>query len=721
MDKKYEHYLASLSKIKWPLIIIASIFMIGFIGYSIIIYGGGLVVDEESLILDTTTTIETKDGKVIGELYRENRYLTTIDDIPIHVQNAFVAIEDIRFYKHSGVDFRSIARAIYKDIIALDKVEGASTITQQLAKNLFLDNEKTWMRKTKEIMAAIYLEREYSKDELLELYLNKIYFGQGIYGIETAAQYFFSKSVKDLTIAEGALLAGLAKGPNGYSPINHPEKSLARRNLVLKTMNKAEMISTEEQLEEQGKTLGLNVKEKKSEPWLDSYLDLVMQEAAREHQLSSQELRRGGYKIIVNINERAQQVAYEQFKEDAYFPGNAEGVQGAFVMMDQVTGEIIAAIGGRDYKLGELNRVTVKRQPGSTMKPLAVYGPAMMEEYDVYSMIPDEKIEYDGYVAQNIDNQYSGTVSIYEALARSKNAPAVWLLNQLGINHSKEYLTKMDLDLTDKDSGLAIALGGLSEGLTPLDMAGSYRAFAHEGKVIQPFSIDRIYSKGQKLIAQSKPVESEVFTTQVAWNITEILSHAVDIGNYHLGGYEKALAGKTGSTQHPHVDSMYKDAWFVGYTPDYVSALWMGYDRSDDEHFLTAGSPYPAGLTERILSEIDRHDALTASFMKPRGVKEVPKPIELPEIEQVDINYVFGGFSLIKGKITWKGSNDNRVVYHIYEAKDGRDERIGEVTGSTEFIIKDVGFLQTGYYYIVPYNPLTKEEGNQSKTVKLSL
>lgn len=717
MNNNYHGYLASLSKAKWPFLISAIIFMIGIIGYFFIVFGGSLVFDDERLVLNLTTTIETEDGEVIGELYHEKRSATTLEDIPKHVQQAFVAIEDTRFYKHPGVDIKSIARAIYKDIIARSKVEGASTITQQLAKNLFLHNDKTWMRKTKEVMAAIYLEREFSKDEILELYLNKIYFGDGIYGIETASQYFFSKTVKDLTIAEGALLAGLAKAPNGYSPINHPEKSLTRRNLILKVMNQQGIISVEEQLEEQGKTLGLNINEQNYDTRFDSYIDLVMKEAADQYQISPKELKRGGYRIIVNIDKIAQQIAYEQFKEDTYFPGNTDGAEGSFVMMDQVTGKVIAAIGGRNYQLGDINRVTVKRQPGSTMKPLAVYGPAMMEDYDVYSMIPDELKDYDGYIPQNIDDQYDGSVSIYDALSKSKNAPAVWLLNELGINYSKEYLKKLDMDI--EDEGLAIALGGLTEGLTPLNMIEGYRAFAHDGKTIEPYTIKQIYNKDNELIAQSKPIETEVFSPQVAWNMTEILSHAVDIGKYHEGGYSKALAGKTGSTGHLQVKSMYKDAWFVGYTPEYVTALWMGFDRSDDEHYLTGGSPYPAGLTENILSEIDRYKDLASTFIKPANVEAVPKPIDLPVVENVEVKFIFGGIPLIKGKLTWSGSEDERVVYHIYKTGQGLDERIGEVSGKTEFVIDDVSLFSSNHYYIVPYNPLTKIEGQKSDVAEL--
>src|SRR5690625_3225281 len=204
-----------IEKIKRISKIIIGLILIGLIGYVLILFGGRLVVDKAEFVLDETTTIETADGKLIATLYNEHRSLVALDQVPVHVQDSCIAIDDVRFYEHTGLDFKSIVRAIYKDILAREKVEGASTITQQLAKNLFLENDKTWTRKTKEAMAALYLERKFTKDEIFEMYLNKIYFGDGIYGIEMAARYFYSKPVEDLSVAEGALLAGLAKAPNG--------------------------------------------------------------------------------------------------------------------------------------------------------------------------------------------------------------------------------------------------------------------------------------------------------------------------------------------------------------------------------------------------------------------------------------------------------------------------------------------------------------------------
>lgn len=706
-------------KVKHAVIMITLLVFLGIIGYAFIIFGGKLVVNEEDLILDATTTIETEDGEEIAELYHENRTLVSIDQIPKHVQEAFVAIEDRRFYEHAGIDIQSIARAVYYDILAFSKVQGASTITQQLAKNLFLKSDKTWMRKTKEAMAAIYLEKKFTKKEILNMYLNEIYFGQGVYGIEEASQLFFSKSVEELTLTEGAMLAGLAKAPNGYSPINHPKKALARRNVVLNAMDQTGKISTKMRVRAQGKTLGLNIMEQEVTPWVDSYVDLVIQEAADKFHLSIDELQRGGYRIVVSMNKDIQQIAYQQFQNDQYFPGNTEGVQGAFVMMDQENGGIIAALGGRTYELGNLNRLMEKRQPGSTIKPIAVYGPALMKEaYNPYSLIPDKKISFDGYTPENVLDQYEGEVSIYEALNASKNAPAVWLLDDIGIGYAKSFLEKMQISI--KDNGLALALGGLSKGLSPIKMMESYRPFIHAGKYIESRAISRIYDLDENVIAKAKSKETKVFSSQVAWNMTEILMGVVDSGTGNAGHYRKALAGKTGSTQHPLVKGEYKDAWFVGYTPHYVSALWMGYDVSDENHYLTDGSSYPTALTKAILTEIDKQELLASTFDKPENVDALPEPIKLPKTIKLKVDYTFG-FSFLNGKLTWTAKDDEHVVYRIYKEQDGADEKVGEVEGKHAFTIDHIPLLGSTGYYVAPYNSFTKVEGTKSNTVELSV
>lgn len=704
---------------KFTAIVIGVFLLLGIAGFLVILFGGRFVVDQEDLILKTTTKIESADGEVVGRLYEENRTPVSIEAIPDHVEQAFVAIEDKRFYEHTGIDIRAILRAIYRDIIAMEKVEGGSTITQQLAKNLFLTNDKTWMRKTKEVMAALYMERNYSKDEIMEYYLNEVYFAHGIYGIEEASRFYFGKSASELEPEEGALFAAMVKAPNSYSPIEHPEAARERRNLVLSEMEELYVFSTEERLSLQGKTLGLNQPETEDRPWISSYIDLVVQEAVEEYGISREELRRGGYRIITHLNEEAQQVAYEEFKKNDYFPGSADGIEGAFVLTGNNSGNIVAAIGGRDYQAGDLNRLQVKRQPGSTLKPLVVYGPAMMETgYQPYTLLQDEEVAYDGYTAGNYDDTYLGKVSMYQALQESRNAPAVWLLNEIGISTGKKYLEEMNMKL--EDSGLAIALGGLSEGITPIQLADGYRTIASGGIFSKSATIEVILTREGESIEGEPDKKTEVFSPQVSWYLTRMLEGVVKEGTGTAGSYSSALAGKTGSTQHMSVDGRSKDIWFAGFTPEYTSALWIGYDQSDETHYLTEGSSAPTRLTKRILSRLESELKLSGEFEKPGSVEELPEPVELPVITDLQGNFQLGGLSLVKTELYWSIPSDKRVVYNIYRERPGEDEKVGEVTGKGYYEVNRVNLFRPATYYVIPSDPLTGQEGESSNRATVS-
>ncbi|SDJ88383.1 transglycosylase domain-containing protein [Sediminibacillus albus] len=709
-----------INRLKWPLVVIGAIVLLGLLGYLTILFGGRFVVDEEDLVLPAATIVETTDGSEIGKIYDEYRLPVLIEEVPEHVENAFLAIEDHRFYDHAGVDFKSVSRAVFRDIATMEKAEGGSTITQQLAKNLFLHNEKTWMRKTKEVMAAIYLERNFSKKKILEYYLNEIYFAHGVYGVGAAAEFYFSKSVDELSITEGALLAALSKAPNTYSPLIDPDKAKDRRDLVLQQMSQFNMLETEEMLQLQGKTLGVDQKNEEEVPWFDSYVDLAIKEAEEKYQLSLAELKRGGYRIVVNVDETAQQIAYEKFQEAENFPESLPGAQGAFVLMDHKTGEIAAAIGGRDFQAGDLNRLLLPKQPGSTIKPIAVYGPAMMlDKYQPYSLLVDKKQSYGDYTATNYDDSYQGEVSMYEAIMRSKNAPAVWLLDEIGISYSKRYLKKMGIDLSDQ--GLAIALGGLEEGISPLKLGEAYSSFANQGKMATGYTIDRIHDRSDAVAYQAEPENIEVFSAQTAWNMVRMLERAVAGGTAAPGEYAGALAGKTGSTQHPFAEGQVKDAWFAGFTPQYATVLWMGYDQVDEEHYLTKGSESPTILAKAILADWSKEQDLGNEFEQPKHVKDVEKPIELPVISDLKAEFNLGGFSLIRGKLSWTASPDDRVVYQIYRVSGGQDQKIGEVKGKGQYQIKRASLFRDTTYYVVPYNPLTNRKGNASNHAKLSL
>lgn len=716
-----EQLVNQLKKVryKWVILPIIGLIFLTFVGYMVILFGGRYVVKDEDLLLDAVTTIETKDGTVISEVFNERRYPVDIEHIPTHVQEAFISVEDQRFYEHGGIDHRSVVRAIIKDVLSFSKKEGASTITQQLVKNVSLTNDKSWTRKFKEIMGAVYIERKMTKDEILELYLNKVYFGRGVHGVEAAAQYYFSKSIRDVSLTEAALLAGLVKAPNGYSPIEYPEKALERRNVVLQTMQNHEVITAEERIQAQEKSLGLDLQQQEPTPFVDSYVDLVLKEASHTYDLSMNELKRGGYRIVVHMDSEIQQTAYEYFEEEEHFPGSNNDVQGAFVMMDQEHGNVVAAIGGRDYEQGDLNRVTVKKQPASVFKPLAVYGPALMDgNFTAHSVLPDKEDTNPTYDAPNANGEYAGEVSMYDALVQSKNVPAVWMLDKIGIETSKTYLDKMNMSI--EDDGLAIALGGLHEGVTPLDLVGGYRAFAHGGSSIEPMTISIIFDADEQVYQEQSISEEKVFSAQVSWDMTEMLRYTVKHGTASAGTYTKDLAGKTGTTPHPSVTGMNKDAWFVGYTPEYVTAFWMGYDETNEENYLTEGSRAPTLATKDILTEIDQEKELASTFTKPEEVDGLEPPIRLGNISNVQASFTFGGFSIIKGKLEWKKLEDDRIVYRVYEVTEDGQEYVGEVEGEDSYTIDRVSFWNPSFYYVVPFDPLTNMEGTPSEAVQLS-
>lgn len=715
--------LRRIGWIKWSIVSIFAVLCLSFLGFAFIIYGGGLIVDERAMVLPATTEVLTEDGEFAGRLFSENRRLVSIEDVPEHVLIAFIATEDERFYTHAGVDFRSVMRAVYRDVIAFDKVEGASTITQQLSKNLFLDNTQSWMRKTKEVMASLYLERNYTKSELLELYLNELYFAHGIHGIGTASEYFFGKATNELSINEGALLAGMIKGPNLYSPYINEERALERRNIALGQMHRLNYLSAEELLSLQGQTLGVQAQPQGIPEYIDDYLEVVIREIEEKYNITRKELQRGGYEVIVHLDLDMQRIAHQIIQDDQYFHGSTEGIDTSFVIYDPKSSGMKVIIGGRNYRIGENHQALTNRQPGSAIKPLAVYAPALDLGYHPYSLLTDLQEGVAEYPVRNANHVYDSEVTLVDALVTSKNTSAVWLMNELGINQSKAYLDKMDLTMPDQ--GLAIALGGLTEGLTPIQMAEGFGTLLNGGVFQESQTVISLKDRHGRLI---EPLDSEredqpinVFSEQASWYTIEMLEATVERGTAQRGDYAKALAGKTGTTQHPTVDNQAKDAWFLGMTPDFVVANWIGYDRSDDAHYLTQGSGQSVELTKTILSEIDRFKPITEAFKRPNHLVALPDPIELPRINNLEANFGLRGFNLLQAQLTWTASEDERIVYRVYEVSTEGNRLLGQTEGEGRFTINRPSILNMTRYVIEPYNPLTNQEGELSNIAMLHL
>lgn len=553
--------------------------------------------------LSQATVIYDKDGNVASKISANKTESIKYSQIPTHMIHAVVAIEDHRFFEHNGVDFIGIIRAFIRNTKEGGIVEGGSTITQQLTKNAFLSTEKTYKRKIDEIFLAREIEKEFSKEEILELYLNTIYFGDGEWGIKRAALHYFGKEVQDLTIEEAALLAGLIKAPSALSPYRHLEKATERRNVVLERM-KAQNYLTEEQVVT-AKKAEVVLNEKGGDPLRGKYpyyVDHVLEEAIEKYGFTQDELLTGGYQIYTELDPFKQAALENVFEDESLFPIGTEKqiVQSGAVLLDPKNGGIRALIGGRgEHVFRGYNRATqLIAQPGSTMKPLAVYTPAIENGWEVTNELKDEPMSFEGYEPKNYNNQYQGTVPMYTAVRESLNVPAVWLLNEIGLNKGLETLDKFGIPLEEKDRHLGVALGGMDKGVSPLTMAEAYSAFPNEGERNEGHSIVKIVSPEGSVVAQWQGTKIKVMKKEVADKMTTLLLDVVENGTGRAAQIPgREVAGKTGSTQVP-IEGIngVKDQWFVGYTPQLVGAIWVGYDKTDSEHYLTTTSSEGAAL-----------------------------------------------------------------------------------------------------------------------------
>ncbi|WP_409304499.1 PBP1A family penicillin-binding protein [Peribacillus sp. SCS-155] len=574
--------------------------------------------------LKKSTEIYDMDGKLASKITANKMEGIPIEEVPDYVKEAAVAVEDQRFYKHNGVDYKSIMRAFYQNVKAGGIEEGGSTITQQLIKISLLEPDRTYKRKLEEFFLAREIEKKYSKDEILEMYLNKIYFGHGAWGIKNAARIYFDKEVKELTIAESAMLAGIINVPTALDPYNNPEDSLKRRNLVLKRMKDQKLITENQYTEAVEERVTLNKGKNKGDPLKGKYpyyVDHVLTEASKVYNLDLDELLTGGYKIYTSLDRDMQKAMEDVYKDDSNFPKGTSDkmVQSGAVLVDPKTGGIRALVGGRgEHQFMAYNRATqLKRSPGSTMKPLAVYTPALEEGYKITDELKDEKMAFGGYEPSNINDEYQGEVPMYEAAIKSLNVPTVWLLNEVGLSKSLDTLEKFGIPTVKEDRNLSIALGGMQEGVSPLQMAGAYSAFANKGRRMESHAITKIVDANGKEVSEWKEKETKVISNKITEQMNSMLLGVVKYGtgkNAAVEGWE--VAGKTGSTQLPieGMESGVKDQWFVGYTPTLVGAVWAGYDNTDKKNYLTTHSSEGAALIFKAIMEKALKDQNPESF-----------------------------------------------------------------------------------------------------------
>lgn len=549
-----------------------------------------------------TTYVYDVKGRVIARFYRENRIPVTLDQIPKVVQLAFLAAEDRDFYHHYGIDFKGIARAVLANLTRDGgKLQGGSTITQQLARNAFLSLEQTWSRKLKELLWTIQIERKYTKDEILEAYLNVIYFGHGAHGVEAASQVYFSKSVSEVTLPEAAFLAAVVNGPSIYSPFNNPEAALSRRNLVLRRMYDFGFISFAEYT--QARETPLEVKDGRTSQRLAPYfVEYVRQELIRRY--GEEQVYGGGLRVYTTLDLDLQQKAEAALA--AWLPSHsvdANGLtqpQGALVTLDAHYGYIRALIGGRGND--HYNRaVQATRQPGSAMKPF-IYAAAIDQRQvtpaDVYV---DEPTTFrlptgETWRPRNYDGTFAGPITVRRALEDSVNVVAAKVIEQIGPATAIEYAKRLGIS-TLVESGrrndvtLALALGGLTRGVTPLEMARAYAVFANGGIRVEPLAILRVEGPDGTVIDEFRPQRRLVLAPETAYIMTDMLRGVIERGTGIGANIGRPAAGKTGTT------SDFTDAWFVGYTPSLVTAIWIGND--DNQPMIHQGQRIGSGTAAR--------------------------------------------------------------------------------------------------------------------------
>jgi penicillin-binding protein 2A len=547
--------------------------------------------------LSQPTVIYDKDGDIASNVATNRTQGIKIKDIPKYIPNAVVAIEDERFYEHGGFDVKGIARVFFHNLLAGEITGGGSTLTQQLAKNALLSPEQTYRRKAEELFLAVKMEKVYSKDEILQMYVNQVYFGAGAWGIGNASKKYFDKNIKDISISEAAMLAGLLHAPNYLDPYHNYDLAMKRRNVVLAKMKELGMISNSQYKQAKAEKIHLH---DGGGSFVDRkypyYVDAVLNEAISKYGLTQDEIMTRGYRIYTEMDQNIQAGLEKVYNRSYLFPSGRGGkiVQSGSVLLDPATGGVRGLVGGRgDHVFRGFNRATqLGAQPGSTIKPLAVYTPALEEGYDYSSDLVDKPTTFGTYKPENYSRTYEGKVPMYKAVEESLNVPAVWLLNKIGLDKGLDSLKRFGIPYEKQDENLAIALGGMSKGVSPLEMADAFSAFPNGGKRNDSHLITKIVGPTGNIIAEHKQKTIKVTSKSVADDMTSMLLNVVESGTgkrAQIPGVQ--LAAKTGSTQLPYADlNGTKDQWMVGYTSDLVGAIWMGYDQTDREHYLPSSS-----------------------------------------------------------------------------------------------------------------------------------
>lgn len=608
-----------------------------FVTYAIV---KDTVIDENKLIKNTQTIeIYSACGNLIAKKNSKNSgdYIK-IKNLKDYTKNAFIAIEDKRFYSHNGIDIKRIFGATLENIKSASFKEGASTITQQLIKNTHLSSEKTVKRKLQEIKLALNLEKRYSKDEILEMYLNSIYFGKGAYGIEDASKTYFNKSASELTLNESAMLAGIIKAPNTYSPDGNYDLAVKRKNLVLKVMSNCGFITDKEYNLNLNKpvklstTIGINL--------YDDYVKAVISEFENSN-------------IFMPYGNNVVKI-YTYLDEDLQ-----SSISHANVDYDEIKIVINSKINGVTAFYG--NNSNLKRSPASCVKPWLVYAPMINDGYVKEStIVDDERIDYNGYSPKNFDGKYHGSVTVKYALSNSLNVPAVKLLNGYGIEKANKYTKNMNLDI--ENESLPCALGGLSGGLTLKELCDKYSVFNNAGNYSESKFIRSIYFDGIKIYSHT-PKSNKVFSEETAFIVNDILKNSVKNGtSKKLRSLPYEICAKTGTNGTTNGNL---DALSVAYTTDAIVGVWVGnYDNKIMPNSVTGGNE-PTSISRNVF-EVLYKNTTPLPFSKPDSVIEVSiDKTELLLNKKEVISSQGEKFYYIKGSEPTEIINKNPLLFNV--------------------------------------------------------
>ncbi|MFS9185585.1 penicillin-binding protein PBP2A [Streptococcus parasanguinis] len=559
--------------------------------------------------LKATTIIYDKNGDQAGSLTGQKGTYVELDAISENLQNAVVATEDRSFYKNSGINYGRFFLAI----LTLGRSGGGSTITQQLAKNAYLSQDQTVERKAKEFFLALEINKKYSKKEILTMYLNNAYFGNGVWGIEDASKKYFGVSASQLSLDQSAVLAGMLKGPEIYNPLYSVENATNRRNTVLQNMVAAGYI--DQKTADQSAAVDIHGQlvdayEGKSEDYrYPSYFDAVINEAVNEYGLTEEDIVKNGYRIYTELDQNYQASMQVIYDNTALFPVAADGTraESGSVALDPKTGGVRALVGrvGSDQNPGfrTYNYATqAARSPGSTIKPLVVYSPAVAEGWSTNKELDNSTTQYGSYEVNNYAGiQSSPTVPMYQALAESLNLPAVATANDLGLDTVFEYGKKFGLNMDKVDKSLAVALGA---GVTtnPMQMAQAYGTFANGGVMNDAHLITKIENASGQVVKSHSQKSTRVLSGSTTDKMTNMMLGTFSNGTgVNAAPYGYTMAGKTGTTETSFNKDLSGDQWVIGYTPDVVISQWLGFPTTDENHYLTDSS---AGTASEIFRNV---------------------------------------------------------------------------------------------------------------------